>query len=67
MKITKAIEVLESQQRDYFSGALIEGHTYTANDIAEAEGLGIEALKLEKAARVGLNPWEYDFLPGETE
>jgi len=50
-------------------------NTATAEDLAlhslprfaEAVRLGIEALKVEQEARVGLPKGSYDLLPGETE
>jgi len=59
MTIGKAIEIMED------SDGL--GLRYDSDQLHEAEKLGVEALKAWKEDREGLEPGEYELLPGETK
>lgn len=59
MKIEKAIEIKTTYVEHLPLGV--------NEDWIKADKLSIEAMKAEQEARIGLNPDEYDLLPGETK
>ena len=58
MKIEEAIKVLEDQAG--------KGYHFPDQKRKEASRLGAEALKAWQEDREGLEPGEYELLPGET-